>query len=445
MSFILSISFHNEKIAEQSYKQLYDTIVDKSNVFILDNNYPLLKDKDFIKNICKKYGFTYFNAGHNLGLHEGYNYLITQLPKECDTFICYDGDSYPVTQGWDVPIIEVFNDEKVVWSSLHNVHSFNEMDERGYTDKIINNINCRVTKKPVVNSICAFKRKWLEDVGFLSEPSKYYGGLEMAMWYKKKPEYDWVFLKDFTEIAIPNLSEIQDSIYTEYKWEHAHKGNNMIFAEYVKHKQLKGTADSLKNVERICKEINNLTFHFHYHILSDIASLYNKEQVLNYLEIGCYGGGSASLMLQRPFTNVVSIDLGGPITQEVAEANVSKLNVHGNLFTYVKGNSQNNETKNKVKSLIPIVDILFIDGDHSYNGVLNDFNLYNDLVRPGGYIVFDDYLDAKYSPEVRKAVDKIISTLKGYSIVGTLKNEVDAYSLLEDNSFNNCFIIRKYQ
>jgi cephalosporin hydroxylase len=36
------------------------------------------------------------------------------------------------------------------------------------------------------------------------------------------------------------------------------------------------------------------------------------------------------------------------------------------------------------------VDFLFIDGDHSYDGVKRDFELWSPLVRPGGIIAFHD-------------------------------------------------------
>jgi hypothetical protein len=36
------------------------------------------------------------------------------------------------------------------------------------------------------------------------------------------------------------------------------------------------------------------------------------------------------------------------------------------------------------------LDILFIDGDHSYEGVKADFLAYSSMVRPGGLIAFHD-------------------------------------------------------
>lgn len=187
------------------------------------------------------------------------------------------------------------------------------------------------------------------------------------------------------------------------------------------------------------------TFHHHYHILYDIADSINKEEI-NYVEIGCYAGGSACLMLQRTKTNVISIDLGEPISEEVVLKNTKNHNIHQNSFSYIKGNSQVLETKERLKSIMlgyksQEIDILFIDGDHSFNGVHNDFNLYEDLVSIGGYIVFDDYNDPEHSPDVNGAVNNIVSNLKNYEVIGTIENTLGAHpsSLIE----GNCFVIKR--
>lgn len=187
------------------------------------------------------------------------------------------------------------------------------------------------------------------------------------------------------------------------------------------------------------------TFHHHYHILYDIADSINKKEI-NYVEIGCYAGGSACLMLQRTKTNVISIDLGEPISEEIVLNNTKNHNIHKNRFNYIKANSQVLETKERLKSIMSEyksqeIDILFIDGDHSFIGVHNDFNLYEDLVSIGGYIVFDDYRDPEHSPDVNGAVNNIVSNLKNYEVIGTIENTLGAHpgSLTE----GNCFVIKR--
>lgn len=204
---------------------------------------------------------------------------------------------------------------------------------------------------------------------------------------------------------------------------------------------MKPTKESLILTQGISDKINNQTFHHHYHVLYDIAKSFSADHKLVYLEIGCYAGGSACLMLLRPNTTVISIDLGKPINPTIVKSNVAKINKLNNPYTYIQGNSQIIETRDKLVQLIDNIDILFIDGDHSYNGIMRDFNMYSSLVNIGGYIVFDDYNDYVYSPAVKLAVDDIIKNLVGYEIIGTLPNEFGARPAhLKDG---NCFIMKK--
>lgn len=47
------------------------------------------------------------------------------------------------------------------------------------------------------------------------------------------------------------------------------------------------------------------------------------------------------------------------------------------------------------------MDFLFIDGDHTYEGVKKDYELYSGLVRPGGMIGFHDIVDRPEQPNIR--------------------------------------------
>jgi len=200
---------------------------------------------------------------------------------------------------------------------------------------------------------------------------------------------------------------------------------------------MKITKESLDLTRKISDTINNQTFHHHYHILYDISKTYNDNEKLIYVEIGCYAGGSACLMLQRPNTKVISIDLGEPISKNIVLKNVNKLNIHSNEYDYIEGNSFYSATTQQLENILngQKIDILFIDGDHSYDGVQFDFKTYSKYVRQGGFIVFDDYNDSIYSPNVKKGVDDL--NLSGYEILGEFGNEFGArpISLLKGNEF----------
>lgn len=185
---------------------------------------------------------------------------------------------------------------------------------------------------------------------------------------------------------------------------------------------MKHTKESLDLTRSISDSINNQTMHHHYHILYDIANTYPKDTNITYVEIGCYAGGSACLMLQRPNTKVISIDLGQPISKETVYSNVKNLNRFNNPYNYLEGDSQTHEMVSRLKELTNEVDILFIDGDHSYQAVINDFMLYEGLVKSGGYVVFDDYRDYD-CPGTKIAVDEIVEAVKErYTNIGTLPN-----------------------
>jgi predicted O-methyltransferase YrrM len=47
------------------------------------------------------------------------------------------------------------------------------------------------------------------------------------------------------------------------------------------------------------------------------------------------------------------------------------------------------------------IDFLFIDGDHTYEGVKADFRDYASLVRPGGVIAFHDILPRPDLPNIQ--------------------------------------------
>lgn len=204
--------------------------------------------------------------------------------------------------------------------------------------------------------------------------------------------------------------------------------------------KMKHTKESLELTKYISERIGNQTFHHHYHVLYDIAQVFG-DKIINYVEIGCYAGGSACLMLQRPNTNVISIDIGTPITPQIVKENVKNLNILNNKYSYIQGNSQKSETVDFLKHMIQSIDMLFIDGCHEYSCVINDFNLYSKMVRPEGYIIFDDYNDSQYSPQVKVAVDDLLTNNYEYEILGTLPNIFGARpSELKDG---NCFIIKK--
>lgn len=205
------------------------------------------------------------------------------------------------------------------------------------------------------------------------------------------------------------------------------------------------TQESQREVHHIFENMSGNHFHDHISILWDLRSSISREEPIVYMEIGAYAGASASLMARHPYgAKVYSLDLGAPVPEETVYDNVKKFENPKSDFLYIKGNSQDKSIIEYAHQIVKKADILFIDGDHSHGGVTQDYLNYCDIVKDGGYMVFDDYMDAEHSPEVKKAVDDLVQTLhpRVWEVIGSLK-----YSFLNKSNVkllsSNEFIIRK--
>ena len=73
--------------------------------------------------------------------------------------------------------------------------------------------------------------------------------------------------------------------------------------------------------------------------------------------------------------------------------------------TLIKGDSNRTLKQNNLTN----VDFAFIDGGHSYKTTYNDLDtLFFYMKDKGKTIVCDDYIDASYITEVKKAVDNFV-------------------------------------
>jgi hypothetical protein len=150
-----------------------------------------------------------------------------------------------------------------------------------------------------------------------------------------------------------------------------------------------------------------------------------------YLEIGVLYGGSIIKLMQDdqecffigidPFTGFYereydpyrNVNLKDHIN--IVKKNIDENNPHNHKYELIKGKSDSEEVLNRVKELNLKIDYLFIDGDHSGEGVIKDFYNYLPYMNEEGLILFDNYNDPNWK-EVKPATDKIIKECNKVSI-----------------------------
>lgn len=132
-------------------------------------------------------------------------------------------------------------------------------------------------------------------------------------------------------------------------------------------------------------------------------------QPSSYLEIGSRHGGSLLMVSHylRPGATVVCVDLPGADWGAVgSERSLSKvvnvLRRRGFRVTCFLGDSHRQETLSQVSALRPPggFDVVFLDGDHTYEGILQDWTMYGSLGRDGGMVVFHDLVTPPHNPRV---------------------------------------------
>jgi len=163
-------------------------------------------------------------------------------------------------------------------------------------------------------------------------------------------------------------------------------------------------------------------------LLAEVARL----RPASMLEIGTANGGTLLALARScaPDACVISVDLPGgafgggyprwkrPIYEAFAAT--------GQRLHLLRGDSHGPEMLSAVATLLEgrPLDFLFIDGDHSYEGVRSDFERYGALVRPGGLIALHDIVapTADSAPvndpgEVPRFWQELVRELGGETIV----------------------------
>jgi predicted O-methyltransferase YrrM len=124
-----------------------------------------------------------------------------------------------------------------------------------------------------------------------------------------------------------------------------------------------------------------------------------KRRPATVVEIGRATGGTLWALCRAAADDatLVSVDLpDGPFGgRDASDETIARLEGFAGpdqRLHLIQGNSREPETVERVRDVVSAIDVLFIDGDHTYEGVKADYVLYSPLVTSGGLIVFHDIL-----------------------------------------------------
>jgi SAM-dependent methyltransferase len=149
------------------------------------------------------------------------------------------------------------------------------------------------------------------------------------------------------------------------------------------------------------------------------------------VEIGVWKGKSLALMqrLVQPPTKVIGID-PCDLQGQADELGYFHLALFPDSFLVRKYSEIAIE---ETLGLSDAFKLLHIDGGHASFNVWLDFLVYERFVVPGGCIVFDDYMDSAYSPEVGPTIDRMrrMGIFKDYHVIGSVPNYENSYLLLK--------------
>lgn len=155
------------------------------------------------------------------------------------------------------------------------------------------------------------------------------------------------------------------------------------------------------------------------------------EPLRRILEIGTSQGGTLFLLstIAADDAEILSIDLPeGPFGGGYSERKDKLYRAFARTSQHVellRQSSHDPATLVRVNSWLSgsFLDLLFVDGDHTYGGVLKDLELYTPMVRPDGFIVLHDIV-----PGLRERVGDVPRVWQGLRQANVTSEIVESWS-----------------
>jgi predicted O-methyltransferase YrrM len=175
----------------------------------------------------------------------------------------------------------------------------------------------------------------------------------------------------------------------------------------------------------------------------ELLKIFKEKKPKYILEIGTANGGTLFnfCKIAPDDATIISVDLPeGPFGGGYPEWKIpiyQAFKKENQKLYLLRKDSHQKETLDEVLKILNgnQLDFLFIDGDHSYEGVKKDFEMYSPLVRKGGIIAFHDIVE--HIPEseclVNKFWDKIKINSKYKEVINCLNQKWAGIGIIYKN------------
>jgi len=145
--------------------------------------------------------------------------------------------------------------------------------------------------------------------------------------------------------------------------------------------------------------------------LQSLVALVRRMKPAVIVEIGTYKGGTLAcwLAVAPSDAHVISIDMPPAGERDAIARSMARVRStakHSQRLTMISGDSHDANTLARVEQALAgaAVNVLWIDGDHTYEGVSKDVAMYGPLVRTGGIIALHDIHHSDLLPGERSDV-----------------------------------------
>lgn len=205
---------------------------------VLDQHWPLNREKNLAKLISHHNRYprvTIHNAGENLGIHRGFNYLMKVVNlQDDDIMITTAPDTAPITTGWDKALIDVMKTAPYLAMLSCTNKDVDETPNRQWRYSEVAGYRVAFANEACgMYGAAAYRGSFLRRIGGFYQNRPYYGGIEAEMLGRARQlGMTCAYLPDYRESY--ELQNRHPQVYTDYKWIQGHENSFQgSFADYL--------------------------------------------------------------------------------------------------------------------------------------------------------------------------------------------------------------------